>query len=184
MRRPIRFVAALPDCCDSADRFYGWDATSPSSARRVGSAAAPAFHLPPGLVCRSVHAADLGQRPGAARRRHPQVEVTFEETRAHLGVETQRQGSDKAILRATPALLALFSIITLWTHDLAASRQLTPRAAAWHPKTSLTFSDAIAAVRRENWRHQISFMSRPSRNSIEIPRHIWQRMENALAFAA
>jgi hypothetical protein len=49
---------------------------------------------------------------------------------------------------------------------------------------NMTFSDAIAAVRREIWGHQISFMSRPRRDSIEIPSHIWQRMENALAFAA
>jgi hypothetical protein len=78
-----------------------------------------------------------------------QVEVTFEEVRAHLGVETQRQWSDKAILRMTPALLAMFSLVTLWTHDLAKSRALRPRIAAWYPKSVLTFSDAIAAVRRE-----------------------------------
>ena len=113
-----------------------------------------------------------------------QVEVTFEETRAHLGVETQRQWSDKAILRTTPALLALFSIVTLWTHDLAKSQKLKPRAAAWYPKSFLTFSDAIAAVRREIWAHQISFMSRPRRDRIEIPCHIWRRMETALAYAA
>ena len=113
-----------------------------------------------------------------------QVEVTFAEVRAHLGVETQRQWSDKAILRTTPVLLGLFSIVTLWAHDLSKSRKLKPRTAAWYPKAVLTFSDAIAAVRREIWRHQISFMSRPSRDSIEIPTIIWQRMENALAYAA
>jgi hypothetical protein len=113
-----------------------------------------------------------------------QVEVTFEEVRAHLGVETQRQWSDKAILRTTPVLLGLFSMVTLWAHDLAKSRKLKPRTAAWYPKAALTFSDAIAAVRREIWAHQISFMSRPRREPIEIPRHIWQRMENALAYAA
>ena len=113
-----------------------------------------------------------------------QVEVTFEEVRAHLGVETQRQWTDKAILRTTPALLALFSIVTLWAHDLAKSRRLKPRTAAWYPKSVLTFSDAIAAVRREIWHHQISSMSRPRRDSIEIPRHIWRRVENALAYAA
>jgi DDE superfamily endonuclease len=113
-----------------------------------------------------------------------QVEVTFEETRAHLGVETQRQWSDNAILRTTPALLALFSIVTLWAHDLSKSRKLTPQTAAWYPKAFLTFSDAIAAVRREIWGHQISFMSRPRRDSIEIPRRIWHRMQNALAHAA
>jgi hypothetical protein len=113
-----------------------------------------------------------------------QVEVTFEEVRAHLGVETQRQWSDKAILRTTPALLGLFSIVALCAHELSKSRKLKPRTAAWYPKAVLTFSDAIAAVRRETWAHQISFMSRPRRDSIEIPRHIWHRMENALAYAA
>ena len=113
-----------------------------------------------------------------------QVEVTFEEVRAHLGVETQRQWSDKAILRTTPALLALFSVVTLWAHDLSPSRSLKPRTAAWYPKAALTFSDAIAAVRREIWAHQISFISRPRRDSIEIPASIWYRMQNALAHAA
>jgi hypothetical protein len=113
-----------------------------------------------------------------------QVEVTFEEVRAHLGVETQRQWSDKAILRTTPVLLGLFSIVTLWAHDLSKSRKLKPRTAAWYPKAVLTFSDAIVAARREIWTHQISLMSRPRRDSIEIPRHIWHRMQNALAYAA
>jgi hypothetical protein len=112
------------------------------------------------------------------------VEVTFQEVRAHLGVETQRQWSDNAILRTTPALLALYSIITLLSNDLYKRRKFKPRTAAWYTKTVLTFSDAIAAVRREIWLHQISFMSRRRRDSIEIPRHIWNRVEDALAYAA
>jgi hypothetical protein len=47
-----------------------------------------------------------------------QVEVTFEEARAHLGVESQRQWSDKAIARTTPVLLGLFSWVTLAAHLL------------------------------------------------------------------
>jgi Archaeal putative transposase ISC1217 len=113
-----------------------------------------------------------------------QVEVTFEEVRAHLGVETQRQWSDKAIVRTTPALLGLFSLVTIWMHELSKSRKLKIRTAAWYPKAALTLSDAIAAVRREIWAQQISFMSRPHRDRIEIPRRIWQRMQNALAYAA
>src|ERR1700681_3302699 len=113
-----------------------------------------------------------------------QVEVTFAEVRAHLGVETQRQWSDKAILRTTPVLLGLYSIVTLWAHDLSKSRKLKPRTAAWYQKSVLTFSDAIAAVRREIWAHQISFMSRPRRDRVEIPSQIWRRMQNALAYAA
>src|SRR4051812_40150784 len=42
------------------------------------------------------------------------VDTTFEEARRHLGLETQRQWSDLAILRTTPALLGLFSLVTLW----------------------------------------------------------------------
>jgi hypothetical protein len=113
-----------------------------------------------------------------------QVEVAFQETRRHLGVETQRQWSDKAILRTTPVLLGLFSIVTLWAHDLCKSRKLKPRTTAWYPKAVPTFSDPIAAVRREIRRHQISFMSRPHRDSMEIASQIWNRMEDALAQAA
>ena len=113
-----------------------------------------------------------------------QLEVTFQETRAHLGVETQRQWSDLAILRTTPALLGLFSLVTLWAHDIAAHHPFAPRTAAWYPKAQLTFSDAIAAVHRRIWTQQISFTSRHSAETIKIPREVWNRMTNALAYAA
>lgn len=74
-----------------------------------------------------------------------QIEVTFAEIRAHLGVETQRQWTDMAIARTTPALLGLYSLIFLWACDLLTSAT-TSLAAAWYRKTSLTFSDAIGAV--------------------------------------
>ena len=112
-----------------------------------------------------------------------QVEVTFQETRAHLGVETQRQWSDLAILRTTPALFGLFSIITLWMHDLTQSQTVAPKTAAWYPKAALTFSDAIAAIRREIWNHQIFSMSRSPANTINIPRQAWNRIANAVAYA-
>ena len=71
-------------------------------------------------------ATDLNARPGdilAWFVSRWQVEVTFAEVRAHLGVETKRQWSDKAILRTTPVLLGLFSIVTLWANDLYKSRK-------------------------------------------------------------
>jgi hypothetical protein len=79
------------------------------------------------------------------------IEVTFAEVRRHLGVETQRQWSDPAIARTTPALLGLFSLIALWAHDLYDTQVPTPRTARWYPKPLPTFSDALAAVRRELW---------------------------------
>ena len=113
-----------------------------------------------------------------------QLEVTFQETRAHLGVETQRQWSDLAILRTTPALLGLFSLVTLWAHDLATDRPLVPATAAWYHKSHCTFSDAIATVRRQIWQHQICCMSPLNRDVIKIPRQLWERAEYALAYAA
>jgi hypothetical protein len=83
------------------------------------------------------------------------VEVTFEETRAHLGIETQRQWSDHAIERTTPVLYGLYSIVTLMTVELgAAGIGLEPARAAWYAKKEATFSDCIGLVRRTIWRHR------------------------------
>src|SRR3990170_4176082 len=78
-----------------------------------------------------------------------QTEVTYHEVREHLGVETQRQWSDLAILRTTPTLLGLFSLVTLLAHQHARHRKLPIRQAAWYHKTLPTFSDALALVRRQ-----------------------------------
>jgi hypothetical protein len=81
------------------------------------------------------------------------MEVTFEEARAHLGMETQRQWNDRAIARATPALLSLYSIITLTSHLLIEKGAIGVRSTAWYGKTRPTFADAMAWVRRELWDH-------------------------------
>lgn len=75
------------------------------------------------------------------------VEVTFEEVRRHLGVETQRQWSDLAIERSTPCLMALFSIVCLLAEELNKRKPLQPNATAWYHKKHITFSDVLAAVR-------------------------------------
>jgi hypothetical protein len=62
------------------------------------------------------------------------VEVTFEEARAHLGLETQRQWSDQAIARTTPVLLGLFSVVTLLADQLKEQDELYVRTAAWYEK--------------------------------------------------
>ncbi len=46
------------------------------------------------------------------------LEVTFEKTREHLGVETQRQCSDRAIARSTPVLMGLYSCVCLMANQL------------------------------------------------------------------
>ena len=82
------------------------------------------------------------------------VEVTFHEVRTHLGVETQRQWADPAIVRTTPALLGLFSLVTVLAHQLTKQQTLPVRQAAWYPKATPTFSDALAFVRRQIWQSQ------------------------------
>ncbi len=113
-----------------------------------------------------------------------QVEVTYEEARAHLGVETQRQWSPTAILRTTPALLGLFSLVTLLAHQLLHGRDLAGRQAAWYAKPLPTFADTIALVRRHLWTVTISYLSPAHPDMIEIPRALFDRLTDTLAFAA
>jgi hypothetical protein len=79
------------------------------------------------------------------------LETTFEESRAHLGIETQRQWSDLAIERTTPMLLGLYSLIALFGHTLAPDGQLPIVQTAWYRKQTATFRDVLAAVRRRIW---------------------------------
>jgi hypothetical protein len=78
------------------------------------------------------------------------IEVTFEDARAHLGLETPRQWTTRASGRTTPCLLGLFSVVVLLAHA-AHPDHLPTRQAAWYAKPEATFSDALAAVRRQLW---------------------------------
>ena len=80
-------------------------------------------------------------------------EVTFEEARAHLGIETQRQWSDKAIERTTPALFGLFSLVVLMAQALCPDGQIPVPQAAWYPKSHASFHDVLALMRRRLWPH-------------------------------
>ena len=112
------------------------------------------------------------------------VEVTFAEVRRHLGVETQRQWSDPAIERTTPALLGLFSLVALWAHETAAGHALVPRVAVWYPKHEPTFSDALATVRRQLWSDLIIETSPPLPEREKIPDDVLYRLIEAACFPA
>ncbi len=112
------------------------------------------------------------------------MEVTFEEARAHLGMETQRQWNDRAIARTTPALLSLYSIITLTAHLLTEKGATWVRSAAWYGKTRPTFSDAMAWVRQQLWDHIHFSMSQQETDMIKIPRALLERFTEALCYAA
>ncbi len=91
-----------------------------------------------------------------------QLEVTFQQMRRHLGFESQRQWSDMAIRRTTPALLGLFSVITLFAHRRMVQAAGTLRQAAWYHKRHPTFADALALVRKELWAQEQTFRGSPA----------------------
>ncbi len=112
------------------------------------------------------------------------IEVTFEEVRAHLGVETQRQWSEKAIERTTPVLFGLFSIITLLANRLHQQEKLQVATATWYKKEKPTFSDAIAAVRRLLWNESNFSISNNQQDMVKIPKPLLNHFQHVLAHAA
>jgi hypothetical protein len=76
------------------------------------------------------------------------VEVTFSEAREHLGIETQRQWSDKAIARTTPILFALYSLVVLIGNGLVRAGMVEIEQTAWYSKDEIKFSDLLRAVRK------------------------------------
>ena len=112
------------------------------------------------------------------------METTFQESREHLGVETQRQWSDTAIARTTPALFGMFSLLTLGAAGPKITLKLRPRSTVWHHKNEPACSDVIAAVRKQFWAIPHLSMSRTDPDSVEIPLELWNRLNETLAFAA
>jgi len=112
------------------------------------------------------------------------MEVSFEEARAHLGIETQRQWSDLAIARTTPALFGLFSMVTLMADRLIKAEVKPVRTAAWYEKRTPTFADAIAIVRRYLWSSCHFSMSGNKSDVVKVPRSLLERLTDAVCYAA
>lgn len=113
-----------------------------------------------------------------------QMEVTFHAARAHLGVETQRQWSERAIARTTPVLLGFFSLVTLLAHEPMMAGQSALPQTAWYTKTTPTFSDALALVRRRLWT-QMSFPMLANDADVgKVPRTLLDHLADLLCYAA
>jgi hypothetical protein len=137
---------------------------------------------PQALLC-----TDLAQEPLQIVRwfaQRWQLEVTFREVRDHLGVETQRQWSDKAIARTTPCLLGLFSVVTLLATRLKQHVSLRVSAAAWYNKQRPTFADALAAVRRQIWCEQGFLISGHLSKPKKLRPALRDSIAHALCYAA
>jgi hypothetical protein len=113
------------------------------------------------------------------------IEVTFFEERANLGMETQRQWSDRAIARTTPCLMALFSLICLFAIEMLKNQALPILSTAWYNKKSeATFSDILAFVRRDIWAKNYFNDSRFDGDNMKIRPEQWEALLDQLVRAA
>ena len=112
------------------------------------------------------------------------VEVTFEETRTHLGLETQRQWSDRAIARTTPVLLAAFSLVTAMALQLSEGGQIPMLVTAWYHKAEPTFADCLTLVRQHLWRARYFVNSAAEAEFVQFPREAFELLFTSLPSAA
>jgi hypothetical protein len=112
------------------------------------------------------------------------IETTFQEVRAHLGFETTRQRVANSVLRMAPCLLGLFSVVCLIFAAHARRHRVRPAATAWYAKKELTFSDAMATVRRLFWSQTV--FEKPSDHDAfeKLPRHLRDLLLDQLSRAA
>jgi hypothetical protein len=210
MGRPRLKGERLPNLSDVAeDPSTGWAPTTVdnwygSGERTVEVASATAVWYSTGLPAvpirwvlvrdpqgefktQALLCTDLAARPEQVLRwlvLRWQIETTFQEARRHLGVETQRQWSELAIRRTTPALLGLFSVVTLFAHQPMTQSMEAVRRAAWYRKTHPTFSDALALVRKELWVHATFQRSPQDTDTVEVPRAFVEHLTETLCYAA
>lgn len=111
------------------------------------------------------------------------IEATFEESRAQLGVETQRQWSDLAIERETPCLLGLYSVVALLTRALHPDAAVPVRSTAWYRKTTATFADCLATVRRHCWGLEDFHDPSGEPGVVRIPRPLFDRLRNEVCYS-
>lgn len=113
------------------------------------------------------------------------IEVTFEEARASLGLETTRHWCEQSVLRVTPILLGLFSAVALIWQQLPQPR----KCVCWsqtpcYTKQHITFADALAAVRRELWEQSLLRHRHKTQCLTSLPRRLRQTILWHLAAAA
>ena len=113
-----------------------------------------------------------------------QMAVTCEEARAHLGMETQRQWSEKAIARTTPCVLGLSSFVSVLAERRLKEQALPARREAWDAKQRAPFSDPMAFGRRWWWNQQHFQLSNTGTDVIKIPRALFERLTDTLCYAA
>jgi hypothetical protein len=112
------------------------------------------------------------------------IETTFQEARAHLGLETTRQRTQKSVTRAAPALFGLFSLVSLIYAEHLRTHKARPARTDWYAKSEPTFGDAIAAVRRLFWEKTVFQQASHNDALAKVPARLRNWLLDSLTRAA
>jgi hypothetical protein len=110
------------------------------------------------------------------------IETTFQELRAYLGLETTRGWCRATVLRLAPCLFGLYTAAAVLYATLPESKR--SGSVAWPGKPGVTFSDALTAVRRWLWAEGVFQHSDGSMAVEKLPLPLREIIFSALAPAA
>lgn len=117
----------------------------------------------------------LGGQHGCA------IETTFQECRSCVGLETTRGRSRRTGCRAAPCLFGLYSVIAILYHRLPEGNRAG--GVAWPGKATVTFSDALTAVRRWVWVDGVFSQAEIDGAIAELPANVRELLLSGLATA-
>jgi hypothetical protein len=84
------------------------------------------------------------------------LEVTFQETKGKLGFEDPQNRNERAVERTAPMALYVYTLTVTWYLTVGKNLQAaTLPSFPWYVKTAPAFSDMLATLRRETWRHRL-----------------------------
>jgi hypothetical protein len=110
------------------------------------------------------------------------IETTSQEMRCLLGLETTRGWCRNTVLRAAPCQFGLYTVVAVLYHALPADKRAG--AVTWPGKATVTFSDALTAVRRWLWTEWVFPQAGEDGGVAKLPEPLRELLLAALAPAA
>jgi hypothetical protein len=107
------------------------------------------------------------------------IETTFQEMRSCLGLESTRGWCQKTVLRAAPCLLGLYSVVAVLFHQLPPQKR--SGVVSWPGKVTITFSDALSAIRRWFWAEGIFQQVDAKPGIAKLPKRLRELLLTSLA---
>jgi hypothetical protein len=85
------------------------------------------------------------------------VEVTFHDTKGKLGFEDPQNRTERAVERTAPLAFIAYTLVVVWyvLHGQRSRAAKLPAMPWYTQKSSVTFSDMLATLRRASWRERL-----------------------------